>query len=219
LDHKPVLVSEPATPGGQPIFQEFAWAKPSDLELVNSAQASPGEFDLLDARSLMERGDYTGAVRRTNTALEALIGAKLEEQLRKKYNDHEVVKRLKACQNDIPERIRQWRKLSQSAISQRLFDEFEKTRKVRHGIVHRAERLTLADRGRAQRMVDTGRWLYNKIEGTPERAKLRDYGVLKSVGRIALTIRFPAKVINGALVLQPLTSLPGFSRPGETKGN
>ena len=40
-----------------------------------------GEFDLLDARSLMERGDYTGAVRRTTTAIEALIGAKLKEEL------------------------------------------------------------------------------------------------------------------------------------------
>lgn len=207
-DSKPVILGEPATPGAAPTVRQFEWAKPADLESVSTANASPGEFDLLDARSMMERGDYTGAVRRTTTAIEALIGAKLEEELRKKYDDGEVAKKLEASQNDVPGRIRQWRKLSKSPISQRLFDEFENTRNVRHGIVHRADRLTLNDRGRAQRMIDTGRWLYNQLEGKPERTKLRDYGVLKAVGRVAMTVRFPAKVIDGALVLQPLTGLP-----------
>lgn len=207
-DSKPKIFGEPATPGGLPTFQEFEWAKPADLESVATADASPGEFDLLDARSLMERGDYTGAVRRTTTAIEAVIGAKLEEELSKKYDVGEVAKKLEASQNDVPGRIRQWRKLSKSAISQHLFDEFEKTRQVRHAIVHRAERLAFNDRGRAQRMVDTGRWLYNLIEGKPERAKLRDYGVLKSVGRVEMAVRFPVMVMDGALVLQPLRGLP-----------
>jgi hypothetical protein len=55
-------------------------------------------------------------------------------------------------------------------------------------------------------MVDTGRWLYNHIEGKPERARLRDHGVLKSSGRVALTVRFPVKVIDGALIVQPFES-------------
>ena len=37
------------------------------------ALSTPGEFDLLDARSLIERGDYTGAARRTVTAIEAVL--------------------------------------------------------------------------------------------------------------------------------------------------
>jgi hypothetical protein len=202
-DVKPVIVGEPVTPGGPPSIEQFEWAKPADLESVSTADASPGELDLLDARSLMERGDYTGAVRRTTTAIEALIGRKLEEELHKKYDDAEVAKRLKASENDVPGRIRQWRKLSKSQIPQGLFDEFDKTRSARHGIVHRADRLTHNDRGSAQRMVDTGRWLYNHIEGKPDRAKLRDKGVIKAVGRVAMTVRFPARAEGSALVLQP----------------
>ena len=88
-DSKPVIVGEPATPGGSPTIQPFEWTDRAALESVTTADASAGEFDLLDARSLMQRGDYTGAVRRTTTAIEALIGAKLEEELHKKYNDAE----------------------------------------------------------------------------------------------------------------------------------
>ncbi len=63
--------------------------------------------------------------------------------------------------------------------------KFQATRVIRHEIVHRGRRLSHQDRGRAQRAVDTGRWLYNKIEGNTQRARLRDYGVLKSAGRVA----------------------------------
>lgn len=208
-DAKPVTINDPPIPGEKPVIRQFEWASISDLESISAEDASAGEFDLLDARFLMERGDYTGAVRRTTTAIEALIEAKLKEELLKIYDEAEALKRLEASKNDVPGRIRQWRKLSGKLIPGGLFDEFEHTRSVRHAIVHRAKRLTYGDRGHAQKMVDTGRWLYNHIEGKPERAKLRDTNVLKSVGRVALTIRFPVAVENDALVLQPLNSSSG----------
>jgi hypothetical protein len=52
--------------------------------------------------------------------------------------------------------------------------------------IHRALRLTLKDRGRAQRAVDTSRWLYNKIETKPERERLREFGGLPHCPGIVL---------------------------------
>jgi hypothetical protein len=44
----------------------------------------------------------------------------------------------------------------------------------------------LKDRGRAQRAVDTSRWLYNKIETKPERERLREFGGLPHCPGIVL---------------------------------
>ena len=57
-----------------------------DLANTASDDAMPGEFDLLDARSLMERRDYTRAVRRTVTSIEALLRGALLKELEKKYS-------------------------------------------------------------------------------------------------------------------------------------
>jgi hypothetical protein len=78
------------------------------------------------------------------------------------------------------------------------------TRKIRHQIVHRGLRLGHDDRGGAQKAVDTGRWLFNKIEGRPDRTKLRETGgVLRSVGRVAMTPRFPAKLGPDGITVGP----------------
>ncbi|MDN3356846.1 hypothetical protein [Actinomadura sp. DC4] len=66
-DAKPVTVEDAETAGDPPKVRPFQWTRPDVLAAVSSVDATPGEFDLLDARSLMERGDYTGAVRRTVT--------------------------------------------------------------------------------------------------------------------------------------------------------
>jgi len=108
----------------------------------------------------------------------------------------------------------QWRKLAQPQIPQVLFDGFENTRKMRHAIVHRALRLTLEDRGRAQRAINTSRWLFNKIENKPDRETLREKDITKSLGRIALTVRFPSSISDGAVVLQGIDTLLGGSGAG-----
>jgi hypothetical protein len=152
----------------------------------------------------MERGDYTGAVRRTVTAIEAVLRSALVHELEKRFSPAEAEERASRTDNDFPGRLAQWRRLAQPPISQTEFDEFESTRKIRHQIVHRGLRLTHQDRGRAQRAVDTGRWLYNKIEGQPERARIRDFGVLKSVGRATLAVRFPSVLDRDGITLRPL---------------
>jgi hypothetical protein len=72
-DDKPVTIEDGEQEGGPPKVEPFHYATLAQLDGMRSDDATPGEFDLLDARSLMERGDYTGAVRRTVTAIEAAL--------------------------------------------------------------------------------------------------------------------------------------------------
>jgi hypothetical protein len=157
-DCKPVIVEDGAAPSDPPKVRPFQWAELPDLGSMTSAEATPGEFDLLDARSLMQRGHYTGAVRRAVTAMEAVVAWALLGELKKNYSASEAEQQLKNTDNDFPGRLRQWRKLANPPISQQEFDEFEVTRKIRHDIVHRGLRLGHNERGLAQRAVDTGRW-------------------------------------------------------------
>jgi hypothetical protein len=208
-DVKP-LTSEFVEEGEPPKVEPFEFAEAADLEAISSSTASAGEFDLLDARSLMERGDYSGAVRRTVTAIEAILESVLLVELGKKYGEPEAAEWLKKTATDFPGRVRQWLKLAKPAIEQERFDKFEETRTLRHEIVHRGRRLTQAERHLAQRLVDTGRWLYNEIESKPARKALREFSkhsVLRSVGRSALTVRFPSRLDAEGITLAPL-SLP-----------
>lgn len=217
-DDKPVTVEDGDEEDHPPKVKPFQYASLLELNATRSEDARPGEFDLLDARSLMERGDYTGAVRRTVTALEAIVRWALIQELSKTHPADEAVTRAEMTANDFPGRLRQWRKLAVPDIAQTLFDEFESTRKIRHDIVHKGRRLTYEDRGRAQRAVDTSRWLYNHIEGDPDRSRLRDYGVVKSVGRSALAPRFRPEIREGRIVLRSIASeMSPLSMADETK--
>jgi hypothetical protein len=201
-DERPVAIG-----GIPPEARSFSFATLPELEAISSSEATPGEFDLLDARSLMERGDYTGAVRRTVTAIEAALEWALLNELEKRYPRTEARERLEGTKNDVPGRLRQWRKLAKPEITDAQVAEFEATRSIRHEIVHHGLRLSHDDRGRAQRAVDTGRWLYNRIESKPERERLREKGgLLRAVGRVALSPRFPAVVSVDGITLAPFGS-------------
>jgi hypothetical protein len=207
FDVKPVISEDAGQPGDPPTVREFEWCSRGELEAMSTADATPGEFDLLDARSLMERGDFTGALRRSVSAIEAIAEWALRNELRKRFDPAEAEERLRKTDLDVPGRLRQWRKLSKAPVSDTELAEFETTRDIRHDIVHRARRLTIEDRGRAERAIDTTRWLYNKIEERPERARLRDHGVLKSAGRYSMAPHFPAVLDAQGLTIGPL-SLP-----------
>jgi hypothetical protein len=217
-DSRPVTVEEGDGPDDSPKLKPFQWTTAAELDAAASSNATPGEFDLLDARNLMERGDYTGAVRRTVTAIEAVVAWALLAELEAKYASGEALVRLARTDGDFPGRVRQWRKLADPPISDSEFALFEETRTVRHQIVHRGLRLVHDDRGRAQKYVDTGRWLYNKIEAKPDRMKLREtHGVLKSIGRTAMAVRFPAAVDSDGITLGPLGFGPPPSDPAVEK--
>jgi hypothetical protein len=190
-DRKPVIVGprRPESPDLPP--RPFRFTDVETLLSTDPMAATPGELDLLDARSLMERGDYTGAVRRTVTAIEAVLEWALAAALRGRHDEAEVQGRLAASQNDFPGRLRQWLRLGGVQVPDVLLVELEVTRGIRHDIVHGARRIGPSERGVAQRCVDSGRWLFNFIEQRPARRDLREKpNVLRSVGRSALSPRF-----------------------------
>lgn len=194
-DSKPMLVGPDQPDGPDLPPRPFRFTDVVTLRQTDPAEATPGELELLDARSLMERGDYTGAVRRTATALEAAVDWALASALRGQHDELEVQRRMSASMNNFPGRLRQWLKLTAVQVPQDLLDELEVTRSLRHDIVHRARRISAAERGVAQRCVDNGRWLFNLVEQKPVRRDLRERGgTLRSVGRSALTPRFPVEL-------------------------
>jgi hypothetical protein len=203
-DSKPTLIKDGEKPEDPPVRETFQFATAEDLADISSEDATPGEFDLLDARNRMERGDYTGAVRRTVTAIEAVTEWALRGELEKKHTTADVDAKLAMSENDWPGRFRQWRKLANPRITDGQVTMFEATRQIRHDIVHNGRRLTHDERGEAQKCVDTGRWFYNRIEQKPDRERLREFGGLnRSVGRSALDLRFPSTVDADGITLGP----------------
>ncbi len=163
---------------------EYKLIEPTDLQTNMTADASAGELELLDALNLMERGDFSGAVRRVTTSIEAIVESVLRTQLLQRYSQAEVESRLHASRNDFPGRLRQYERLSGRTLPAVLASELETTRNLRHAIVHRGARIAYADRGQAQRAVDTGRWIFNWFEDQPDRFAVREKRIgMRSLGR------------------------------------
>jgi hypothetical protein len=140
----------------------------------------------------MERGDYSGAVRRITTALEVVVESVLAGELTRTLQPAEVEKRLKRSRANFPGRVLDYQKLSGRVLPVVLRRDIERTRSIRHEIVHAGRRISFSERGLAQRAVDTGRWAFSWFENLPDRGQLRERNLaLKSVGR-ALAHAFQA---------------------------
>jgi hypothetical protein len=185
-------------------YQAISYAERDALSEPAAEQAGPGEFELLDARSAMERGDYTGAVRRTVTAIEVLVRALRLDQLRAAHGGNEatVLRELDKTRMRFDKRLKDWSAASGREISQGQASALKELRDWRHRIVHSGQRVNFDEVNRAQRLVDMGRWLFNCIEDRPERAKLRDTDVRKSFGRRIMSSRFATAVEDGDLIVQ-----------------
>lgn len=196
-DRKPMI-----GPMGGPI-ETYSLIEPSDLQARMDREVHAGELELLDALNFMERGDYTGAVRRITTAIEAIVEFVLRTELLEHYTEAEVNQKLHASRNDFPGRVRQFEKLSGRVLNAHLHQELETTRSLRHEIVHRGHRITFNDRGQAQRAVDTGRWIFNWFENEPDRVQLREKRIgMRSIGRHFSS--FDAEITpEGAVVHKP----------------
>ena len=177
-DQKPVITNNSGA------SQQHKLIEPSELKAALTVKPSEGEFELLDALNFMERGDYSDAVRRITTAIEAQTESVLRQELLKRYPLPEVEARLEASKNDHPGRLRQYQNLSGRKLSDVLNKELETTRTLRHSIVHRGKRIVFSQRGQAQKSVDTGRWIFNWLENQPARRDLREKKIgMRSLGR------------------------------------
>lgn len=172
-------------------LRPYTLIEPSELQSALSAQPSAGEFELLDALNFMERGDYSDAVRRICTAIEAQTEFALRQELLKKHPLPDVEERLKASENDFPGRLRQYQKLSRRKLPHHLDRELKTTRELRRSIVHRGKRIGRNERGQAQKAVDTGRWIFNRIENEPDREAKRERTTgRRSIGKRSLGRHF-----------------------------
>ncbi len=179
-DEKPVMYSNITDTKGEP----YNLIDVAELQSAMGIEPSAGEYELLDALNFMERGDYSDAVRRIATAIEVQLESVLRQELLKIYTVAEVDKKLQASENDFPGRLRQYQKLSRRKLSAALGKELETNRNIRHSIVHNAYRIPFSHSEQTQRVIDTGRWIFNWLENRPTRMDIREKLIGKrSLGR------------------------------------
>jgi hypothetical protein len=200
-DEKPVMYDNMTAGTGE----RYKLIDAAHLQSAVSAEASAGEYELLDALNFMKRGDYSGAVRRITTAIEARLESALHQEFLKVYPVAEVEKKLGASENDFPGRLRQYQKLSGRELSAALRKELDTIRTLRHSIVHNAYRIPFSQSEQTQRVIDTGRWIFNWLENQPTRTDVREKWIAKrSLG--SYFILFSTEIIpTGVIVHKPIS--------------
>jgi hypothetical protein len=184
LDFKPIVMQFKDVGNSQAERETVKHIEPTGLQEALCQKPSTGEYELLDALNLMIRGDYSSAVRRITTAIEVVLESSLRAELLKLHPPAEVEQKLQSSRNDFPGRLRQYEKLSGHEMPAELTTDLDRTRNLRHEIVHRGRRLLFQERGTAQRAVDTGRWIFNRLENNPDRVAVREKNVaFRSLGK------------------------------------
>lgn len=170
-----------------------------------SIVAAPGEFELLDSLNLMERGDYSGAVRRITTAVEVIVESVVATAVEVAEGQRSAVTFLKNTETNFRRRVERYEELSARTLPDALRREMATTRKLRHRIVHKGYRIGPNERGRAQRAVDTGRWTYNWFEDKKERSEVRERKIaFRSLGRDMAVGVFPTHIAPEGVVVSKL---------------
>jgi len=107
-----------------------------ELRSKLSSAATAGEFELLDALNLMERGDYSGAVRRVTTAIEVIVEDVAGKAMETANGKQAAEKFLKDTRMRFDERVKTYQKLTGRKISDTSLALLKETRNLRHRIVH-----------------------------------------------------------------------------------
>ena len=195
-DRKPGIVSRGST-------ERYELIDEAQLKVDLDSKASAGEFELLDALNLMETGDYSSAVRRITTAIEAQTESVFRQELLKHYSPAQAEKKLRASMYNFPRRLREYEELSKREMPAELHTELKATRDMRQKIVHEGFRIAFQDRGQAQESVDTGRWIFNWLENQPDRSGIREKLIAKrSIGR-TISI-FETEITPAGVIVHPL---------------
>lgn len=179
-----------------------------------SFASSPGELELLDALNLMERGDYSSAVRRITTAIEVIVEAVAEKAVEAAKGKAAAEKFLKDTRMRFDQRLKTYQTLTKRSLSAALKKNLDETRKLRHRIVHAGYRIGPAEHGPAQKAVDVGRWTFNWFEDNKARADVREKRVAyRSLGRDLGAGIFPCEITPDGIVISPCPSEPDFGGP------
>lgn len=180
-DAKP-LIHENQNGSQEP--QKYSLIEPSAFQDAISQIPTPGELEMLDALNLMQRGDYSGAVRRITTAIEVIVEDVVGRVVELAEGAAAAKKFILRTRTRFEERLRMYEKLSSRKMPEELFNELKETRSLRHRIVHTGYRIDSRERGVAQRAVDTGRWIFNWIENSQSRSRIRERQIaFRSLGR------------------------------------
>jgi hypothetical protein len=172
----------PIGPTGSPKVLQLIEGE--DLQEKISPVATPGEFELLDALNLMERGDYSGAVRRITTAIEVIVEAVVGKEVEKAEGKLKAEKFLNDTKMKFDRRVSKYEALAKRVLSAPLRRQLKATRDLRHEIVHRAYRIGPNERGTIQKAVDMGRWTFNWFENDTIRQTVREKSIAsRSLGR------------------------------------
>lgn len=167
----------------------------NDLRGQLSIVATAGEFELLDALNLMERGDYSGAVRRVTTAIEVIVEAVAGKAVEAAIGKPAAEKFLKDTRMRFDERVKRYQKLTSRNAPTTLLKTLTETRNLRHKIVHGGYRIGPGERGKAQKAVDTGRWLFNWFENDDARRDIREKRIaFRSLGRDLTAVSLAQKL-------------------------
>ena len=216
-DFKPLIFpkfSPTGKPTGEPTIYQLIQA--GNLCDQISSISTPGEFDLLDAINLMERGDYSGAVRRITTAIEVVVEAMACKEIEAAEGKKHAEKFLKDTEKKFERRVKKYEKLSGRTLSDVSRKDLNEIRNLRHSIVHKGYRISSGERMRAQQSVDKGGWIFNWFENNEERLKIRRQRIaFRSLGRADITYGiFPTKITPEGVVVLPPLGLPISSGAG-----
>jgi hypothetical protein len=180
----------------------YKFIEESDLQNGISIVPAPGEFELLDSLNLMERGDYSGAVRRITTALEVIVESVVGSAVEVAEGKRSAAKFLQDTETNFRRRVEKYEQLSARTLSNALRMEMFATRKLRHQIVHRGYRIGPNERGRAQKAVDTGRWTFNWFEDNKRRYDVREKKIaFRGLGRDLAVGIFPSTITTDGVVI------------------
>jgi hypothetical protein len=132
--------------------------------------------------------------------VEAVVRKSVEE----KEGARTAVRFLKDTETNFPRRVSKYEELSGRSLPDVLRKELQVTRKLRHRIVHRGYRIGPSDRGRAQKAVDTVRWIFNWFENDKTRFEVRDKKIaFRSLGRDTAAGIFPTTITPEGVVVSP----------------
>jgi len=195
-DHRPMVLGL----DGKASFYKLI--ETPELQGAISARGTQGEPELLDALNLMERGDYSGAVRRVTTAIEVVVEAAVAREIEKAEGKAAAAKFLKGTRMQFPARIKRYETLSGRSFT--LGSALKHIRDLRNRIVHGGYRINSGERGDAQRKVDTGRWIFNWFEDDEQRRKVREGRIgFRSLGRDIAYGVFRSEITPEGVIVSP----------------